>query len=252
MKRFIILLVVSQCILWAQDISLKAVFSESNPPFSYNGKSNTPEGIIPELMTLLTDELEKVNIEQNAQPWSRAQNMMKTGEMDLFCTYPSTDRKNYALFTKAPLFYLENDYLIFSKQNSKFQDLLKIKNMEDLNNFTLVSHSATGWEKDNIPESVNRIIVHKHEYKFNIIFKRQAADFFIMNLEEAIYIAKEYGYLNDLAYIQVDFIKDSEIPFHIGIRKSHEQSTEIINKIDETLNDIEFIDKLNSTIKEYR
>lgn len=254
MKNLYLLIItlVSICSFAQENKDLKFVFSDTNPPFSYVSEKEQIVGLIPELVEIVMKNYGEISYEFKIFPWKRAQILVEKAEMDAFCTYPSKSRKDYAIFTKTPLLHLEYNYLIFSKNNSKIDELLKIKEINDLNNFTFVSHSATEWEQDNVPKSVKRVYVDKHEQLLHLTFKRDTGDFFIMNLEEAVYLATLLGYKEKLMYTKVNFIKDSIIPFNIGIRKDYPNANLIINDIEVILQDSKFVEEKEIKIREYQ
>lgn len=234
-----------------EDKELKIVFSDSNPPFSYPSPSNEVAGLIPDLVELVMNNVDNKSFNFYMYPWKRAQILLKNADMDIFCTYPSESRKEYALFTESPLLYLEYNYIIFSKNNKKIEQLLAIKDLDDLDNFTFLSHSSTDWEEQNIPKSVTRVYVNKHDQLLHLLFKREAGDFIIMNLEEATYLAEIYGYKDLLMYTHVDFIPDSIIPFHLGVRKSHYNAVSIIEEMNDILLNEQFVQERAIIIDRY-
>lgn len=138
------ILIFFSSILAADDVeNLTVVFSEDNPPFSHISETGEVIGLLPDLVREVFDRLDNVSIESHAYPWSRAQYLIETSQRDLFCTYPSSSRQEYALFTENPLLHLDYDYLIFSKDNENAQRLLDVDVISDLTDFVMVSHSAT-------------------------------------------------------------------------------------------------------------
>lgn len=255
MKKIFYILLSIYCVvgLFSQNEvkEFKIVFSESNPPFSYESSTNEVTGLIPDMVELMFSYLPERSYKFYSYPWKRAQVQLKNSFMDMFCTYPSESRKEYAFFTEQPLLYLEYNYIIFSKNNKKLDKLLAIRDITDLNNFIFLSHSSSDWEEENIPKSVSREYVNKHDQLLHLLFKREVGDFFIMNLEEAIYLASKYGYKDQLMYTQVDFIPDSTIPFHLGVRKSHYNATAIIKQMNKILSNESFVEERKTLMDSY-
>lgn len=232
--------------------SISFVFSEDNPPFSYENEQGKTFGLIPDLVKEVLVRLDSVEYEFIAYPWPRAQLRVENSSMDAFCTYPSSTRQKYALFTETPLLHLEYDYLIFHKDNPNVTELLQIEQIDDLMNFVFVSQDATEWEDENIPQTVERYFVNKLEQLFHITFLRKKGDFFIMNLEEAMYHAEDLGYKELLRYKKVDFIPDSSIPFHIGFRRDFPGAEKLLKQIDDILNSDDFQKRKMEIIQSYQ
>lgn len=247
--KLLFFLIIFNSLVMAEDIEV--VFSESNAPFSFISQSDTVSGLIPDLVDALFKQSGELSSQNYAYPWSRAQHLVETAQKDAFCTYPSSSRREYAYFTDTPLLYLEYDFLIFSRHNPRVSELLEIDEIDDLKNFVFVSHNATAWEDDNIPQEVERLNVSRHEQLFHLVLGRRSGDFFIMNLEEAAYWAKILKYDDSMMYKQVDFIPDSSIPFHFGIRKSYEDSQSIISYLETILKSEDFKIIQNDIMQNY-
>lgn len=240
--------------LFAEEIShsLRFVFSDSGPPYSYLSESSILEGITPDLVRVLIDLSTDVISSYEAYPWKRAQYLVENSNKDAFCTYPSESRKGYAFFTTNPLYFQEYGYLIFNKDNDRAGDLIEIDDISDLNDFVFVSQSGIAWEEDNIPKSVQRIYVTTPEQLLHILFGRDSGDFFIMNLEQALYYSKKLGYEDKILFNRVDFIPDSSIPFHIGIRKNFPEAIQVIKTFDQIIVSNEYIHLREDVLKKYR
>lgn len=230
MKIILIILLFTSTHIYSDHITV--VFSDGGPPFSYVDESENAVGVTPELVKYLLENIKPYNFTYIGYPWKRAQQLIESGESDIFATYPSDVRKNYAIFTENPIYYQEYGYLIFSKKNKNILKLKNAKNFNALKSFIFVSQSGIGWEEENIPKSINRVYGQTLEQLFHITFLRNGGDFFIMNLEQAVYYSKILGYIDDLDYIKVDFIPDSSIPIHIGISKKSDIDKKVIEEID--------------------
>lgn len=212
------------------------VFSDGGPPFSYSTNINTPLGITPDLVSLLSSSLNSTSFTMKALPWPRAQKLIELGSADCFATYPSKTRKRYATFTKSPLYYQEYGYIIFSRNNPRVETLRNIGSIKDLDKFIFVSQQGVAWEDDNIPLSVKREYVNSLEQLLHVTLNRESGDFFIMNLEQALFYAKKFKYIDRLDYIKVDFIPNSTVAIHVGVRKNHPNSEKMITEFDRVIN----------------
>lgn len=238
MKHFLVIVLLSTKVIFADHISV--VFSDGGPPFSYIDDKNTPAGVTPEIVKYILESLEPYSFTYSGFPWKRAQQLIESGESDIFATYPSDTRKGYAEFSEHPIYYQEYGYIIFSKKNKSYSKLKSVTSFKDLEPFIFVSQSGIGWEEENIPQTINRTYGQTLEQLFHITFLRNGGDFFIMNLEQAVYYSKILGYFEDLDYLKVDFIPDSSVPIHIGISKKSKIESTILKEIDSIILNNEF------------
>lgn len=250
MKHLFIILLFTSTLIYSDHITV--VFSDGGPPFSYLDETLQPAGVTPELVRYIMERIDPYNFTYLGLPWKRAQQQIESGESDIFATYPSDARKNYAIFTDKPIYYQEYGYLIFSKKNKNLLKLKNVKSFDDLKSFIFVSQSGIGWEEENIPQSITRVYGQTLEQLFHITFLREGGDFFIMNLEQAVYYSKIQGYFDDLDFIKVEFIPNSSVPIHIGISKKSTIEKKIINEIDSIILNNEFVIKRRELFNYYQ
>ncbi len=87
---------------------------------------------------------------------------------------------------------------------------------------------------------------------FHLLFLRKQGDFFIMPPEQATHRAKILGYQNKLAYRHADFISNSLIPFHIGLRKPHPLANDFISEVDAVVGSEQFLKDVQKILSSYR
>lgn len=250
MRALFIILIFFNTYLYSDHLTV--VFSNGGPPFSYINDNQDPAGVTPEIVIYVLELIESHNFTYLGYPWKRAQQLIESGDADIFATYPSDERKSYATFTKNPIYYQEYGYLTFSKKNKNNLKLKNVKSFEDLNSFIFVSQSGIDWEEENIPQKIERIYGQTVEQLLHITFLRKSGDFFIMNLEQAVYYSKLLGYFNDLDYIKVDFIPDSSVPIHIGISNKSDYDNKILQEIDIIISTKEFSTKRDKIFSFYQ
>jgi polar amino acid transport system substrate-binding protein len=211
---------------------LKAVLSDGNPPFSYE-EGQLPRGLFYDLLKPLFEQHKDFDAQIKPYPWSRAQLMVESGKADIFCTYPSKKRQKYALFTPTPLFTQDYGVLVFSKDNPRSSELANARSFDDLAQFKFISQKGVGWEMDNIPATIERVWANQLETLLHFAFERAAGDFFVMTVEQAKYLADKLGYADKLMYKQVDFIPNSMVAFHIGVRRDFPQAARLVSELEE-------------------
>ena len=67
-----------------------------------------------------------------------------------------------------------------------------------------------------------------------------------------VFLARQLGYSKKLKVREVDFIPNSQIPFHICISWQLPSAMDVINQVDAVMQNSEFQSELNTLIKSYR
>jgi len=231
--------------------SLRFAFSDGFAPYSYSSGGHCA-GMAFDLLSTLFEQIPTFDLECKSVPWKRAQHYVMNDVFDGFVTYPSKVRKSYANFSNAPLYVLDFGYIAFSKDNPRAAALAEIRSYGDLEGFKFGSLLGVGWEEENVPQSIERVIAPNNKILFNLIFRRGDGDFFIMGPEQAVHYASQFGLRDKLVYVKAPFLKNSVIEFHIGIRKSHDNRDYIVSQIDKTIADTAFQQRYREVIGKYR
>lgn len=230
--------------------------TDDEPPLSsaYENKSdgNKAYGLIPDMIRLVFDYLPGYRVKAEPYPWPRAQYLVEQGELDALLTYPSETRKNYAVFSNFPIYRIDFGYLIFRKGHPKRALFERAERFSDLASLTVVTQIGAEWETDNIPKALPHLEVKDLESMVHVVLGREAGDYFIMPPEQAVYLAKKFGYQKKIRYVPVRFIPDSLIPFHIGIRKNHPHARLLMKKINKLADDAQFLEESQALIDRYR
>lgn len=248
--RYLYLVLLLYSLNTAAD-TLKFAFADDEPPIS-SAYEEAVVGTIPDALALVFDLLPQHSASKIAAPWPRAQLMVQSGVVDGFLTYPSTIRQTYALFTEHPAYFLDFGYLIYHRDNENRTQIEAARRFEDLKGLKFISQNGVEWERDNVPAYLERVMVNDLNTMVHLLLNRRAGDYFIMPPEQAIYIATKFGYRDLLAYQRVQFIPDSVIPFHVGIRKSYPNAEAIIMAIDGVLASQQFKTERQKIVDRYR
>lgn len=213
---------------------------------------NTAIGLIPDIINLVFSHLPTHQVKLTAYPWARAQLEVERGRADGLLTYPSKKRKGYASFTSSTIYKLDFGYLIYDKDNSRRYEIESATGFADLKNIKIITQTGAEWESDNIPEYMHKVEANEVQTMLHLLMLRKQGDFLIMPPEQAIFIAKEFGYEHKIAYRHVDFINDSLIPFHLGVRQSHPIANELISEIDAVVGSENFRKQVQEIVERYR
>lgn len=214
-------------------IPLKVGLSEDSPPFSFPDEKQEPKGIFPAVLSLVDKYLENFSFTLDVLPWSRAQLYVKDGDLDGFLTYPSESRRSYAVFTSKPLFTEDIGYLFYHKENPQKKILTAARSFDDLKNLIVVTTKGSLWESDNIPNFLKRVEVINNQIRLNRLIIRREGDFTILGPEEVAMLTTGTTMEKEIAFVKVNFIPNSKVPFHLGIRASHPQAQTFIKAVDD-------------------
>ncbi|WP_413698489.1 substrate-binding periplasmic protein [Psychromonas sp. KJ10-10] len=225
--------------------------AENEAPLSYQ-QEGIVTGIIPEIITLIFSYLPRHQVTLKSYPWSRAQVQVEYDKADGFLTYPSKRRKQYSHFTSSHAYKLDFGFLIYHKNNTNRSIIESANSFEDLGNLKIITQKGAEWESDNIPEFMQKLEANNLYTMLHWLLRREQGDFLIAIPEQAKYLAKKFGYQHLIAYRHVDFINDSQIPFHLGVRQSHPFARELTEEVDVVLKNEVFRKQVQDIVARYR
>lgn len=229
---------------------INIVLSSESPPTSYE-ENGEPVGIFVDYFKLVFSKLPQYKVQFHSIPWKRAQIEMQNNNMDVFLTCPTEDRKIYAAFTKNNLYSWDYGNIVFNKNNPKKELILKAKSFTDLKELLFLSQESVSWENENIPKYIERRFVHKLDTMVQILLGRATGDFLVMGQDQAHYFAHKMGLLENLQMQKVNFIENSQVKFHIGVRKSLNGHEKLLADIEKVLQSSEFQTKKAVLKKKY-
>lgn len=230
---------------------VRIALSNTNAPMSYTEKGEVG-GMLREMLAALFSYVPAYRPEFHAYPWTRAQRMVEIGEMDLFLTFPSRSRQAYAYFTEQPVYIRDYGNLVFDAGGRNASRIAAAKSFADLKNLIFVSQEAVSWEVENVPAYIKRYEVNSPPSLMHMIFQRRRGDFFIMPEEQALHFARELGYEKQLGMKRVSFIPNSQVHFHIGVRKSHPEHKKLLAALEAAVQLPEFQARKKAIEAKYR
>lgn len=184
-------------------------------------------------------------------PWTRAQRLVENGDIDMFVTFPASNRASYAHFTRTALLSLDYGHLVYDKLGSKARQIEAATSFADLKDLVFVHQDKVEWEMLNVPPYIKRYTVNAPMHMFHMTFGRRAGDFFIMYPEQAEYFARKLGYGRQLGIRKVDFIPNQHVGLHIGIRKSYPGSKALVDALDTAMQQPGFRQKAKAITARY-
>lgn len=253
--RYILLFGLSLCCVVpavaVETATIRVALSEAMPPISYT-RQGEANGMFREILEALFEVLPAYRAEFRAYPWARAQWLVQHDQMDLLLTFPSQDRKQYAEFSKQPVFTLDYGNLVYRADNSRSNQIIAANSFEDLRGLVFISQDMVAWEKENVPQFIQRYSVHNPSAIMHMAYERRTGDFFIMPAEQAIYYANMLGYRAQLAMRKVRFIPNSQVPFHLGVRKTLQGGSQLLSALEAAMQQPGFRAKRRAIEQKYR
>ncbi len=125
--------------IWADDESFK--------PLIYRNDSGRSEGIFYDVLTELFGRMQ-IPLENRLYPWARTQKIVQEGKADGMVTIYTQERQKFLLATD-PLITVEERAFV-SRNNPKYQEILKVHTLEGLKPFVVVETSDAGWSKEHL------------------------------------------------------------------------------------------------------
>jgi len=231
--------------------TLTFAFGEKSAPYSssFDGRA---VGLFPDLVQLAFSFIPDYTMESLVVPWARAQYNVRLGRTDGLLTYPSEVRQDYAIFSAKPLFTQDYGHLVYSADNPNIDLIESATSFADLSSLTVIVEKGSEWEEDNIPDYLARVPGHDVNAMMHFLMLRKAGDFLVQPAEDARFIAQKLGYLKKLKVRKVDFIPNSQIPFHIGVSRKLPSARAVINQVDAVMQSPEFQSQSNSLIESSR
>lgn len=230
---------------------LTFVFAENSPPYSFlrDGKA---VGLLPDSMELVFSFIPEYTMNSAVVPWARAQYNVRLGIDEGLLTYPSKERREYALFAPRPLIHQDYGHLVYSAENPNKDLIESASSFADLSSLKVVVENGSEWEEENIPQYLERVPGRDLETMMHLLMFREAGDFLVQPAEDARFIANELGYSEKLKVRKVDFIPNSLIPFHVGVSQKLPFAMDVIQKVEEAMQNPEFQSQLETLINSYR
>lgn len=130
------------------------VYFENFPPYSWKNERGQMEGIFIDIANeILTKDL-GIPIKHEGYPWTRAQNLVKEGKADAFITVATITRKKYTEVSGEP-FLVSPISIFINKYSPKFEEIKKIKVINDLKRFEVLDYLGNGWGDEKLKD-INR------------------------------------------------------------------------------------------------
>jgi polar amino acid transport system substrate-binding protein len=131
-------------------VNIILVHGDDYPPFSMaGGDGSNLEGLLPRIAEAALANCPGVHLEQMALPWSRAQNLVKTGTANAIITVPTAERLSYLKASTEPV--VSPRVLSYSTSNNpSLSELRRVKSLAGFQPFLIGTYSGSGWSRENL------------------------------------------------------------------------------------------------------
>lgn len=229
--------------------SLIVSYNEDYAPYSWSEKGGDVLGILPDILAPLLAAVPGLSVRNAAYPWRRAQAVLQTADADAICTFPSEERKAYAHFGKWPVAVLRPE-LFFSRQHPRRAELERISNSQELGAFALVDLKGNQWAEQNLAAYPNVQWVGGHDSVFRMVMNGRADVHVSLSPIVTRWRLKKLGIQEGVVSRPAPFVA-AEVPFHLGIRKTHPRAEAILSALDKRLASPAYSKQLDKVLAQY-
>lgn len=144
---FSLLTLSSQIVFASEDTSYPTIrwaYFEDGEPESWQ-ENGIPRGMQVEITDYIFEQL-GINVTYEFYPWARAQQMVRTGEVDGMVATPVSSRFEYAVFGKEAVQVFYWNVLIKKGNTAIEQAAENFRRLEDLKGYQLVDFFGNGWQ----------------------------------------------------------------------------------------------------------
>ncbi|WP_186643965.1 substrate-binding periplasmic protein [Fluviispira vulneris] len=230
--------------------TIKIAFYDSFAPFSFKENGQT-KGIFIDISQLILHDMMGFQVQVDSFPWGRAQDLVKKSEFDSHITAKTTEREKFLLFQNTEIIS-SNVALVFSKDNKKIKEILKISKKDELNNFKMVGYIGDGWAKEQFHDDKD-VKFYRTANLVDVLkmVDDNSADIYVSSNEKADkYLAKRHAFKN-LKFRSIDFLQPASIHFYFCLRKNFPESEKIINEFEKNYLKAKKSGKISSIIQKY-
>lgn len=213
----------------AADATLRIAYTSTYPPICFLD-GGTMKGVLVDVFNELLGQRLGVSITHQGLPWARAQDMVRDGGADAFCTDRTEPRAEYANFGNETVVSI--DYAVFyAKSNPKAADIQHIAALDDLKAFVQGDYLGNGFAEThfrtlkidwaaNIDQVFNKIIAGRNDVTV-------AAEMV------GKWTARKLSLTDQLGVLPVKFISGAD--FRLAIRKTYEGNEALLHRFDEVM-----------------
>ncbi len=241
---FIVLIMASPA--FAENV-MKFGFGSGATPFAFE-QDGVAKGILVDIAREAIENRMGISVSIHLHPWKRAQHLVKQGVLDAHITY-GPSRKEWAEHgNEVVVTYAQKLYV--KAGGPKFEDLKKVKILEDLKPFKLIQHRGDAWVQNSLLANNYEVhLVADYDTMFKLLDKGRG-DAIAFEPYMSRYIIKNLGLSHKIVEFDVGFTGEG-YPFHLVVGKKSPY-TKIIPQFDETFRKMKQDGTYNKIIDSYK
>ncbi len=199
--------------LHAKDTMLFVYYSDY-APFGWieDGKM---QGLYIDIVNEAFTNRSGIPIEHEGYPWKRAQNMVRKGKADGYCTVVTPERLTFSYASEESI--IEVNFKIYAPVGSPRLNLLReVKSIPELKSFKLVDYRGSGWAEKNL-SGLDMHWLNTNIQVWKYLMKGRA-DATVKNEWTTRHVLKKLGYQDKIVELPNN-INEKPITFNIFIGK---------------------------------
>ncbi|MGA3000370.1 MAG: transporter substrate-binding domain-containing protein [Acetobacteraceae bacterium] len=209
--------------------TLRIAYTSTYPPICFLD-GGTMKGVLVDVFDELLGKRLGMTLSHQGLPWARAQDTVRDGGADAFCTDRTDQRAEYANFGDETVIAI-NYAVFYAKTNPKAADIQKIAALDDLKSFSQGDYLGNGFAEThfkslkidwaaNIDQVFNKIIAGRND---------------ITVAAEMVgkWTARKLGLTDQLGVQPVNFLPGAN--FRLAIRKNYEGNEALLHRFDEAM-----------------
>ena len=153
--------------------TLRLVYYDSFPPYSYKNSYGQMEGILVDIAKEVLEKEMGLVVSHQGFPWGRAQRMVFNGQADAFISLPTPARLEHVDAAEVPVF-IGPITLFTYKDHPRQHQLEAVSDIEDLKDFKILDYVGNGWGDSKFPEgSYTRLLQSDLSTSLSMLAKRR-------------------------------------------------------------------------------
>ena len=204
--------------------ALRMAYFEAYPPFSFRGDDGRMKGLLIDGIDLVCSGMD-FEVTHQGFPWARSQMMVRQDKLDGFCTVPTRERQEYALFADTPLVPMHHG--IFHRVGDRRP--ASVRSMEDLAPLTQGNYLGNGWASEVL---AGQTIQWESDVKTVLtLIDKGLLDIFIGDQLTTLHVLRTLGLADKISFSPAPFVIDNAYVF--GLRRTFPDAGQVVATVDQ-------------------
>lgn len=127
----------------------RMVYYDDFPPFSWKNVDGDMQGFFIDFFDELLGARMGFNVIHEGYPWQRAQEMVRIGHADAFCTLDNPERRTYTVIGEVPV-VIDQMAGFVSSSHPDLERIANIQQLESLKGFAFADYIGSGWGRHHL------------------------------------------------------------------------------------------------------